>query len=97
MSDVPRSANGWPTIDPAQFTDLQLIREAYSWYSTAKRSLGNTVGSGQWDKYTAELVKRGVMSEDDRQGFTPLTNLPWFIANANDLIPKRRPWWRFWS
>lgn len=96
MSDVPRSANGWPLIEPEAMTDIQLVKEAYSWRSTALHTHPGTVGGALWDKYTAELVKRGIMTEEDRQVYRSLTDLAWFVDRFVELIPVKRPWWKFW-
>jgi len=62
--DVPRNANGWPTVAPNFFTMEQLIREAESWRSCANNMAG-TVGKDKWLKYTGELVSRGFIDEVD--------------------------------
>lgn len=62
--EVPRSKNGWPTVEPDIMDDLQLIYEASRWRSTARDTHPGTVGGHCWTKYTDELIKRGRMDLD---------------------------------
>lgn len=61
MNDVPRSANGWPTIEPNAFTLEQLLVEAEKWRNSGDHP--DTVGQKEWRKYTKELVRRGFLDE----------------------------------
>ena len=62
--EVPRTKNGWPTIEPEAFDDLQLFYEAARWRSTARSTGPQTVGGSCWVKYTDELIRRHLMDED---------------------------------
>jgi hypothetical protein len=78
MHDVPRTANGWPTIEPKFFTLDQLLLEAENWRNCGDSY--NTVGQSKWRLYTEELVNRGFMDESDvkiwrRRGMPTLTKL----------------------
>jgi hypothetical protein len=64
IPDVPRNANGWPTIEPNFFTLDQLLLEAEKWRSCANNE-ARTVGKSHWHKYTDELINRGFMDEVD--------------------------------
>ena len=76
--DVPRNANGWPTIEPKFFTLDQLLIEAENWRNVGDHP--NTVGQGKWKLYTQELMDRGFMDETDvkawrRRGMPTLTKV----------------------
>lgn len=94
MQPVPRNENGWPTIEPSEFTDIQLVAEAMSWRSAAIDTLGNTVSNMLWEKYCDELVKRGLLVAD--YGYTDLTELDWvrpYLAKPVSCT-RLRTWWR---
>jgi len=61
---VPRTENGWPTMEPEQMDNMQVLYEAFSWCSTARSTHHGTVGHSQWDLYTNELIRRGLMDRD---------------------------------
>lgn len=63
MNDVPRTATGWPTVDPTHFTLPQLIREARKW----RGGEYGTLGYDEWQKYSGELVRRGYSSHTEIQ------------------------------
>lgn len=70
MQDVPRNAFGWPTVKPKFFTLPQLVREAKRW--RGDRLGVNTVGSGEWAKYTRVLIKRGFSTATEiQEGILP--------------------------
>lgn len=82
--EVPRNENGWPTMQPEQMDNMQVLFEAAKWMETARSTHRGTVGHGQWDKYTAELIRRGLMDADcqSRYDITKILEKGW-----NDLPP----------
>lgn len=57
--DVPRNANGWPSVGPEFFTEAQLRKEGEQWRNTALKTYPGTVGYREWEKYAQELHRRG--------------------------------------
>ncbi len=86
--DVPRNANGWPTVEPKHFNLRQLIAEAKKWRGTMHD--GNTVGASEWEKYATELYNRLYISKVQLEaGMLPEKgNEPYFLKNGE--LPK---WW----
>ncbi len=64
MNDIPRTANGWPTVEPNFFTMEQLLEEADNWRSCSGNA-DTTVGKKNWNKYTGELISRGFIDASD--------------------------------
>jgi hypothetical protein len=56
--DVPRNANGWPTVGPEFFTEAQLRKEAEKWRGGGAIPKG-IVAYDQWELYATELHRRG--------------------------------------
>lgn len=60
--EVPRNANGWPTVEPKFFTETQLRMELKRWAGCKDDLAGDgsrTVGHAEYDMYAAELLRRG--------------------------------------
>jgi hypothetical protein len=94
--DVPRNANGWPTVGPEHFTERQLRLEAESWRPSAMSTSSVTVSYAEWEKYATELHRRGFIKEVDVKMAlveAPKTEEPPVV----EATPPVSFWKGFWS
>jgi hypothetical protein len=62
--DVPRDAQGWPTVGPEFFTEAQLRREGERWRGGGAIQIG-TIAYEKWELYATELHRRGFVETVD--------------------------------
>ena len=96
--DIPRNANGWPTVEPEFFTERQLRKEGESWRKTALETYKGTVGYEEWEKYARELHVRGFIELVDPR-VPLLENDKTFARNRIEAErhPRRPSIWSIFS